>query len=468
MSALRRTTVGQRLDLCEFERKLPFSPTLAVMPTSPNRPIIFISYAHADEPEKPAEGEIKWLSFVTGYLRPAEKQGAAEVWTDRLMHGGDDWNPEIESKLRACDIFVLLVSPNSTGSDYIVDKEIAIIRERQASGEYVHFYPLLLTPTPKSGLDMVRDKNLRPRDGKPFSSFSYGDRQQQMSDAADEIVRIAAEIAARKTGSPLGLASLSSAPSPPGEEKAREEAEIGDRQASDAAGARSSDGGGFAMLTEWALDWLQMSSTAPAAKAAEGSPNLVPLIFAAAVTVLAAFSSPAISASAPNLNSNAALLLRILIAVVALIAVNHVVTAKEEGSTGFKSQTIRRYRFSNTARFLAESVGIIGMGIWALAFARDLALPKDCELTALMTWTPSDTPPSPLYVEIAAGELVQFAVGNGIPVAFSIPAAQTSDWTLTILWSDRTRSKFGKLTECYEHYSKESDDRRALLSLESR
>ena len=40
------------------------------MPTEPYKPIIFISYAHADEPEKPAEGEIKWLSFVTGYLGP--------------------------------------------------------------------------------------------------------------------------------------------------------------------------------------------------------------------------------------------------------------------------------------------------------------------------------------------------------------------------------------------------------------
>ena len=50
------------------------------------------------------------------------------------MPGGTDWDPEIEEKLRACDIFILLVS----ASDYIVDKEIAIIRERQAKGEDVH------------------------------------------------------------------------------------------------------------------------------------------------------------------------------------------------------------------------------------------------------------------------------------------------------------------------------------------
>ena len=34
------------------------------MPNEPYKPRIFISYAHADEPERPAEGEVKWLSFV--------------------------------------------------------------------------------------------------------------------------------------------------------------------------------------------------------------------------------------------------------------------------------------------------------------------------------------------------------------------------------------------------------------------
>jgi hypothetical protein len=120
------------------------------MPTEP-KPLIVISYAHADKREHPAEGEVKWLSFVTGYLRPATKHGAVDLWLDRLMHGGADWEPEIEQKFRACDIFVLLVSRHSLSSDYLVDKEIPIIRERQAKGEAVHFYPLVLTPTRRQG-----------------------------------------------------------------------------------------------------------------------------------------------------------------------------------------------------------------------------------------------------------------------------------------------------------------------------
>src|SRR5271166_5265593 len=161
------------------------------------KPIIFISYAHADEPEKPRGEEIAWLTFVMKFLRPAVKNGVFEQWVDREMRGGAEWDPEIEAKLRACDIFALLVSANSMASNYIIDKELEIARKRQAAGE-LHVYPLLIEPTPKAGLDQVRDFNLRPRDAKPFSGYSLHDREQHMSDAAEEIAEIAAEIAARK------------------------------------------------------------------------------------------------------------------------------------------------------------------------------------------------------------------------------------------------------------------------------
>jgi hypothetical protein len=151
------------------------------------KPSIFISYAHADEPEAPPDGEFRWLSYVRSFLEFLIQQDAAEIWSDSLMRGGEDWNPEIERKLRECDIFVLLVSRHSLSSKYIVDKEIAIIRERQAQKQDVHFYPLLLTPTPDGALRMVRDKNLRPRVGKPLSYYLSNDRDRHMLAVANEI-----------------------------------------------------------------------------------------------------------------------------------------------------------------------------------------------------------------------------------------------------------------------------------------
>ena len=159
------------------------------------KPVIFISYAHADEPEKHADGQVRWLSFVRTFLQPLVKDRIVDLWADRHMTGGAKWEQEIEDKLRACDIFILLVSAHSMASDYIVDKEIAIIRERQANGDDVHFYPLLLRPTPKVALDKVRDFNLRPRDAQPFSAYSVNEREQHMTEAANEIAEIAERIA---------------------------------------------------------------------------------------------------------------------------------------------------------------------------------------------------------------------------------------------------------------------------------
>jgi tetratricopeptide (TPR) repeat protein len=175
---------------------------------SDKKPVIFISYSHKDEPEHPRDGEVQWLSFVRTYLQPAVKHGIFDLWVDRNMPGSADWEVEIEEKLRACDIFILLVSAHSMASDFIIDKEIAVIRERQARGELVYFFSLLLTPTPAAGFDKVRDKNLRPRDAKPFSGYSAHDRAQHMSDAADEIAALVEQVAKRKVAAARPTAAL--------------------------------------------------------------------------------------------------------------------------------------------------------------------------------------------------------------------------------------------------------------------
>jgi hypothetical protein len=169
---------------------------------SDKKPVIFISYSHKDEPEKPSGGEIQWLSFVRTYLQPAVKHGIVDLFDDQRLTGGAELDPEIEKRLRTCDIFLLLISAHSLASNYIVDKEISITRERQSKGEDIHFYPLLLTPTPKVALNKLSDLIIRPRDAKPLSSSTYNERIQQMTDAADEIAAIAAEITSRKAPSP--------------------------------------------------------------------------------------------------------------------------------------------------------------------------------------------------------------------------------------------------------------------------
>jgi tetratricopeptide (TPR) repeat protein len=170
------------------------------------KPVIFISYSHKDEPEKPAPDEVAWLTFVQSFLAPVVKVGIFDIWVDEHLHGGDVLDPEIKKKLAACDIFVLLASRFSLASTYVVETEIATIRQRQKDGEDVHMFPVLLSPVPNAALKQLKDLVLRPRDAKPFSTMSRSDRESAMSAIADEIATLAEGIAKRKNGASTAVA----------------------------------------------------------------------------------------------------------------------------------------------------------------------------------------------------------------------------------------------------------------------
>jgi len=165
---------------------------------SDRKPVIFISYSHKDEPDKPAPDEVAWLTFVQSFLAPVVKVGIFDIWVDEHLHGGDVLDAAIRKKLANCDIFVLLASRFSLASSYVVETEIATIRQRQRAGEDVHMFPVLLSPVPNAALKQLKDLVLRPRDAKPLSTMGRGDRESAMSIIADEIATLAEEIGKRK------------------------------------------------------------------------------------------------------------------------------------------------------------------------------------------------------------------------------------------------------------------------------
>jgi hypothetical protein len=174
-----------------------------------NKPVIFISYSHKDEPDRPAPDEVVWLTFVQSFLAPVVKIGIFDIWVDEHLHGGEVLDPEIKKKLADCDIFVLLASRHSLASTYVVETEIATIRRRQKEGEDVHIFPVLLSPVPNAALQQLKDLVLRPRDATPLSTMNRGDRESAMSVIADEIAVLAEDIAKRKM-----IASKAAAPKP--------------------------------------------------------------------------------------------------------------------------------------------------------------------------------------------------------------------------------------------------------------
>ncbi|HEX8167390.1 MAG TPA: TIR domain-containing protein [Beijerinckiaceae bacterium] len=163
------------------------------------KPVIFISYARKDEPEKPKSGEVAWRSYVQSYLAPAMLNGIVHIWVDEGIRPGDKWKKEIEAQLKACDLFILLVSVHSLASEVVVNFEIKTIQERQAKGESVQFFPIVLNHFPTKAVPWLMELNLRPKAGKPLSDFPRKARDKEMAAIANEVVDAVAQVMAEKT-----------------------------------------------------------------------------------------------------------------------------------------------------------------------------------------------------------------------------------------------------------------------------
>jgi len=217
-------------------------------------------------------------------------------------------------------------------------------------------------------------------------------------------------------------------------------------------------------LKEWALDWVDRTGTQPSDGKIEDPLTLVSRIFAALAGVGAVLSSPAIDFLAPNLNANAAAILRVIIAAGTLVAVNYVVTAKD----GVESGKLRKYRFSNTERLIARGIVVFAILIWSLNFVPAPPEPRDCSVNAVVSWTGQLNGTRPQSVSLQAGEEQLYPVGDGRPVAMLVPAEHLSAWSVTLLWSDGARSDFGEFSGCPAAASRGSGDGRAEISLEGR
>lgn len=224
-------------------------------------------------------------------------------------------------------------------------------------------------------------------------------------------------------------------------------------------------------LREWALDWIDRSGTEAADAKIDEPLSLLQRIFTIIAGFVAIFSSPAINFLAPNLNANAAMVLRIIVVIAALAAVNYVVVAKTASETvsGMGVRTLRKYRFSTTERLIARGVVVIALIILALNFVPAPKEPRDCAITANLAWQTPQGTARPSYLSLMIGGREQrYPVAPGKPIAIQIPAAHISKYSMALQWSDNSRSDFGEMPGCMAGLSKASSDGRVTINLQGR
>lgn len=125
---------------------------------------LFFSYAHADEALR---------DQLEKHLSALRHQGLIETWHDRRIVVGQVIDDEIDARLEAADIILLLVSSDFLSSEYCYKREMKRAIERHERGEAITI-PVILRPcdwhdTPFGGLLAA------PKDGLPVTKWANTD-----------------------------------------------------------------------------------------------------------------------------------------------------------------------------------------------------------------------------------------------------------------------------------------------------
>ncbi|ODS32365.1 MAG: hypothetical protein SCARUB_02516 [Candidatus Scalindua rubra] len=76
---------------------------------------VFISYSHVDA---------EWLRRLKVHLKPLEREGAIDLWSDDNIKAGSKWRKEIREAIKKAKVAVLLISADFLASEFIVNDEM--------------------------------------------------------------------------------------------------------------------------------------------------------------------------------------------------------------------------------------------------------------------------------------------------------------------------------------------------------
>ncbi len=140
----------------------------------PKKLNIFLSYAHEDEAMK---------IQLDRNLIMLKRSDKINVWQDRQILAGMEWDDAIAKELASADIILLLISVDFNNSQYIWDKELKIAMERHEKNE-ARVIPVILRTCDWGDMPYAKLQAL-PTGAKPISSFA--DKDEAYTDVAKSI-----------------------------------------------------------------------------------------------------------------------------------------------------------------------------------------------------------------------------------------------------------------------------------------
>jgi hypothetical protein len=151
-----------------------------------SRPTVFISYSH-----KYSHKDETWKDRMVTHLGVLAQQGLLEVWDDRRIGGGKDWQPEIEGAMARACVALLLISADFLNSNFILSEEVPRLLQRREQ-EGLRVIPVLLKPCAWKQVPWLSPVQFRPKDAQPLSGMSDYEADVALVALAEEIWTILA------------------------------------------------------------------------------------------------------------------------------------------------------------------------------------------------------------------------------------------------------------------------------------
>ena len=161
--------VKQHLDMvlvalaAQERANLHLGQPLQAVPRGP-APLVFISYAHEDRALR-QEFEQHLNTYVVN--------ASLALWTDDLIGAGSEWKRSIQDGIEGCAVAVLLLTPNFMGSSFIINSEMAWLRQRHDRQE-IRIVPILMQPCDAAVNTWLAARQVKPAIDQPVPAPHEG------------------------------------------------------------------------------------------------------------------------------------------------------------------------------------------------------------------------------------------------------------------------------------------------------
>ena len=135
---------------------------------------LFISYSHEDEQLK---------NHLDKHLIMLKRSGKIEVWNDRQLVAGQEWDSGIKKEMQEADIILLLISADFNNSEYIWKQELGAAMERHEQGT-ARVVPVILRKCEWNEMPYAKLQAL-PKGARPVTEFP--DKDDAFTDIASGI-----------------------------------------------------------------------------------------------------------------------------------------------------------------------------------------------------------------------------------------------------------------------------------------